>query len=264
MQSPKMKKINLSEFISHFGTVSQHYAYMQFDQSLHGQINQGPLAVKPFPDSVIRSAERLIEICNDTAMLTSSRLLGHAVSVMRQCEKPVGADAFVDLLGVMRSELDALKSDLVSLHSFVLSREEAAYVERSVDYFPPEIAAAFPNVDYDLNQALLCMGYGLHTSVVLHLMRAMEISVSVLSEKLNTKLENVPWGQVLTSMNKAIEAMPKGDAKDRWSEAAAQLAFVKDAWRNPTMHPKKSYDELEASLILQAVKHFMLSLAKLT
>jgi hypothetical protein len=47
------------------------------------------------------------------------------------------------------------------------------------------------------------------------------------------------WGKLLSDIVKKIEAMPKGDDCNRWSESHTHLYHVRHAWRNDTMHPKQ-------------------------
>ena len=57
--------------------------------------------------------------------------------------------------------------------------------------------------------------------------------------------------------------MPRGPEKDKWSEALTLLVHVKQAWRNPTMHPKRTYTQAEADDIFRATRSFMQNLADL-
>jgi hypothetical protein len=43
----------------------------------------------------------------------------------------------------------------------------------------------------------------------------------------------------------------------RFSEAMAHLNNVKDAWRNPTMHSRRRYNQEEAEAIFANVKTFV-------
>ena len=100
-------------------------------------------------------------------------------------------------------------------------------------------------------------------------MRAMEAAVQMLCEKLkigdlNTYNPNKAWGQLLSDMDTAIGKMPKGDARNKWSLAHANLFHVKEAWRNDVMHPKKTYTEAEAQEVFEPTRVFMAHLASLS
>lgn len=98
---------------------------------------------------------------------------------------------------------------------------------------------------------------------VFHLMRAMEAAVKALALRVGAAHVEKEWGKLLSDISTAIEAMPKGAERDRWSESHSHLYHVKQAWRNDTMHPKKTYTEEEARTVYQAVRSFMTHLASL-
>ena len=51
--------------------------------------------------------------------------------------------------------------------------------------------------------------------------------------------------------------------KNDWEEARVNLAHIGSVWRNNTMHPAKSYTVEQAADVLDAVRVFMASLARL-
>jgi hypothetical protein len=51
--------------------------------------------------------------------------------------------------------------------------------------------------------------------------------------------------------------MPKGKKKDEWSHCHANLYHVKQAWRNPTMHPRETYTQEQAREVFATVRTFM-------
>ena len=91
-------------------------------------------------------------------------------------------------------------------------------------------------------------------------MRAMELAVEALGNALGKDVNGKVWGVMLADISKAIEAMPKGKARDTWSGVHSHLYHVKQAWRNDTMHPKTTYTETEAAAVFGAVKSFMVEL----
>ncbi len=122
---------------------------------------------------------------------------------------------------------------------------------------------AFPLATGDISEAAKCLALGRSTASVFHLMRAMEIAVQALSAKLGVTKVEKEWGKLLSDITSAIESMPKGSARDEWSEARTHLYHVKQAWRNNTMHPKQTYTLEEAQAIYDAVRVFMTDLASL-
>jgi hypothetical protein len=75
-------------------------------------------------------------------------------------------------------------------------------------------------------------------------------------------------GDIDTAVANLPGATMSAATKDRARHAkfagiAAYLHHVKDAWRNTTMHPKRTYTEEEAERIFENAKAFMQGLAKL-
>jgi hypothetical protein len=64
-------------------------------------------------------------------------------------------------------------------------------------------------------------------------------------------------------MTSATRVRSLWDKRDAWSESHSHLYHVKQAWRNGTMHPKKTYTQEEAEAVFAAVRVFMRHLAKL-
>ncbi|RZT95299.1 HEPN domain-containing protein [Rivibacter subsaxonicus] len=146
----------------------------------------------------------------------------------------------------------------------VLSPDKAALYERDEPHFGPEVAASFPSAAEDIEEAGKCLALGRSTAAVFHLMRAMEIAVRAMATKLGIAKIDLPWGPLLSDINKEIEALPKGAARDQWSQSSTHLYHVKQAWRNEVMHPKATYTDEQATEVFAAVRSFMRHLAPLT
>jgi hypothetical protein len=125
------------------------------------------------------------------------------------------------------------------------------------------ISNELPDVIEDLQEARRCLAFSLPTACVFHLMRAMEFSVSEISKKLGNEIKDERWGILLGQIHRKIQQLPKGKNKNDWSEIHALLFHVKQAWRNSTMHPKKTYTDDEAKRIYDAVISFMVHLSPL-
>jgi hypothetical protein len=144
---------------------------------------------------------------------------------------------------------------------------ESSLYEAAAPY-GPEVAAAFPKTSEDIEEAGKCLALGRCTACVFHLMRAMEVVVTRLGDKLGVTIVDkndigLDWGIILSNMKKPLDAMTKGPIKTSWSEAYALLFHVKEAWRNDTMHPKATYTPEQARDVFNAVRTFMKKLAKL-
>jgi len=96
-------------------------------------------------------------------------------------------------------------------------------------------------------------------------MRAVEFGVRTLANALAITNIEKPWGPLLQEMRNALAAKRASgamtrDEHDKYAGVIALLENVKDAWRNPTMHPAAKYDEAEALDVYNAVKSFMVNL----
>jgi hypothetical protein len=94
-------------------------------------------------------------------------------------------------------------------------------------------------------------------------MRIMEHGVQRFADKLAVPFDpRATWGVILNGIDQAINRMPTANPAEREKQHAyqglrASLHAVKEAWRNPTMHPRAIYDEQEAREIFDHVKTFM-------
>jgi len=147
--------------------------------------------------------------------------------------------------------------------------ELAIFYQQTTPLFGEAVDNAFPGtIVEDVSEAGKCLALGRGTATVFHLMRVLEAAVHRLGEKLGVTVvdkhnADLEWGKILANMKTPIEAMAKGKSKDDWSEAFTMLVHVKQAWRNPTMHPKQTYTAEEAKAIFEAVRVFMRHLASL-
>lgn len=99
-------------------------------------------------------------------------------------------------------------------------------------------------------------------------MRAIEIGLDALRGHLGVDSpENPVWGAVINAIDSAVKtARSEGrigeDTSASYTNLLSDLRIIKDAWRNPTMHVKHSYDEDLAFDILRATRRFLQDLAK--
>ena len=139
--------------------------------------------------------------------------------------------------------------------------ERAKYFPGGEPLFGNAVEAAFPEMTADIEDAGLCLAVGSGTATVYHLMRVMEHALLKLTAKLKIDLENIDrmtWGQILGPIDAKIALTPKKTKEhDDCSEAALHLRHVKNAWRDPTMHNRRRYDQSEAEAIFQSVKTFI-------
>jgi hypothetical protein len=148
---------------------------------------------------------------------------------------------------------------------FVPPERSGYYTDQSLEWLRPgftgkmkpfqAVVAAFPSMEYDLQEAGNCFALGRWTASVFHLMRVMEASLKVVAKALGVAYSS-NWGRCLAEIEKQGQ-----QSEPFFAEAIAYLRSVKNAWRNPTMHVVRQYSEEEAGRIFNAVQGFMQHLA---
>ncbi len=160
--------------------------------------------------------------------------------------------------------LDSIRINfLVQMNSklvLVFGSSFADFVRSDDPPFGKSVEDAFPKVSGEISEAAKCLAFNRPTATVFHLMRAMELAVEALANGLGKSVTGKTWGVMLSDMDNAIQAMPKGETKNAWSSVRSHLYHVKQAWRNDTMHPKTTYTEEEAKAVFFAVRSFMIEL----
>jgi hypothetical protein len=156
----------------------------------------------------------------------------------------------------------AIYSHLQTLLVMVMPHDKVAYYQNAA-LFDASIVAVCSECALDIAEAGKCFAFGRWTATVFHLMRVMEHGVHRFADKLGVTINpRDPWGAVLNAIDPAVNRMPAGTPAEREKQTAyqglrASLHAVKEAWRNPTMHPRANYNEQEAREIFELVKTFM-------
>lgn len=147
---------------------------------------------------------------------------------------------------------------------FELSPDMARYY--NAEYlFGKEVFDNLPSANDDIFEAGACLALGRPTACVMHLNRALECGLTALASNLGIEKKN-DWGAYLRAINaeldkRAANAGARSEDEQFYAEAAQNFDRMRRAWRNPTMHPDKTYTQARAEEILLAVKSFMAHLA---
>lgn len=138
--------------------------------------------------------------------------------------------------------------------------------------FGSAVADAFPSANYDVSEAGTCLGLARGAACVFHLMRVLEIGLSVLGKEFGVSLAHTNWAPAIEELESKIREMHKDprrkalpDCKEQqefYAQAASHFGILKDAWRNYTMHARGNYTEEQAERIFENVKAFMQQLSQ--
>lgn len=159
----------------------------------------------------------------------------------------------------------SLSAELEKHHAYIVAPREGRLIDDAIEHFGIEVVTAFPQSRADINAGSRCRAYELWTASVMHMMRVAEIGVGALADHLGVKRGN-SWGVTIAGVMEALRDTStfKGDPEKRqWgSETGSYLAFVKDAFRNPAMHPERTFGAEEAIAIYDNTRLMMRALAR--
>jgi hypothetical protein len=218
--------------------------------------------VPPFsPKNVERLGVAIALVRNNARPLGMRSVLNHCDRIMQHLE---GGGVMNDprfrelLVGLLERAEDELKQQ----RFMAIRTEELGYFEPSSPPWGDEIDQAFPDLSEDICEAAKCIALNRSTASVFHLMRVMESVVPQMARHLGIERIAGNWGVILGQMDAVTAIWPKGHiAVKPWSESRNLLYHVKNAWRNDTMHPKRTYTDNEAMTIFAAVRLYLEDLA---
>lgn len=157
-----------------------------------------------------------------------------------------------------------LRRELSLVTLLVLSEKEKSFYGEA-QLFGEAAFSNFPSANSDIYEAGACLALGRSTACVMHLNRVLECGLETLAHALGVE-KQTDWGAYLRKIEKELDARSAAAGKRSadeqfYAEAGANFNRLRVAYRNPTMHPDKSYSSDRAEQILDAVKAFMAHLA---
>lgn len=168
-----------------------------------------------------------------------------------------------ELMTDLDRTLHGLDIDIVIPVFLSLSEEEQTYYING-NWVDSSIQTAFPDTLEDLKHAGKCFAIGEYTASVFHFMRVMEAVVRLLGTKLGVAItDKSMWSNIIDGCNAKIKAFDKATQSKEitdYSRLTALLNNIREAWRNPTMHPASDYSEWQAvgvrTTVLDFLRHF--------
>jgi hypothetical protein len=201
-----------------------------------------------------------------------------------------GVDVIIDLCGKLGLPVTAAtadnmlrgKNDIEAVHramtqllnNFHLEMKDRNFYGPMAEYqkyhdnqklFGDDVFDRFSSANNDLYEAGMCLAFERPTACVMHLMKVLEAGLAVLARDLGVPPQN-DWGSYIREIEKELQARIKGlkarsGDEQFYAEAGAGFDYMRRAYRNPTMHPDRSYSQQRAEEILLAIKSFMIHLA---
>jgi HEPN domain-containing protein len=230
-----------------------------------------PFAAEP-KVNLLASLNNMLTICSEVNLPVS-------VKGIERARKQVEAeDVTVRQVGEVLRELNRrIQDELESLRFLYVPPDRALYYQQRIKaddtkrkyrLLSGTAKKKFAHSIEDAEEAANCIALGRYTASVFHMMRIMERGVQRLGKKLKITIpvEEKAWGQISNHINGALKKLPNSTPQEkrihaRYAKAAVYLDNVREAWRNPTMHPKETYTEEEAENVFRFVKQYMDHLA---
>jgi hypothetical protein len=227
-------------------------------------------------------------------------LSGYMEFIKGQCEQ-IGLSDSATIIGEFISELDdkkieGIKASRVSArideidraiirgmnsHLFLhVTYDKAEYyqpwgegkraeLKQEIPLFGNTVYNNFPSARYDIEGAGNCFAFDCYTACVFHLMRVLQVGLSVVAKKFNVPSDHTNWHNIIEQIESKIKDMGNDPARpinwkseqEFYAQVASHFMFLKDAWRNSVTHGRRNYSEHEAKRIMENVQGFMQKLA---
>lgn len=153
------------------------------------------------------------------------------------------------------------KSEMSTKTVFSISSRHSNLLKGSA-LFGEAVDEAFPDINYDIEEAGKCLAFGRSTACVFHLMRAAEGAASVLSDALGGKTHNeqkepLTFGGLFMQISNIVELMPRGADKDSWVRLKGFMSGLNRGFRTKVAHAGTTYTEAQAESLFGLTKSFM-------
>ena|SRR5438552_5075778 len=204
------------------------------------------------------AAEKIVSDLNLRMSGDKARMLSHCIAQnVTQIE---------ELRNRMREVRETIIQELSSVNFLRATDDMESYLDKPTP-FGAGVSSVFPEISEDVSEAHQCFAFGRYTASMFHLGRAMELAVKQLANKMRITVKRDDWQSYLTAMNETIAKMPFKTPREKakrtpFAQAAAYLLHFKEAWRNPTMHPKKTYTRDEALEVISGAGAFLRYVAR--
>lgn len=167
----------------------------------------------------------------------------------------------IDLQHRMRDVRETMTQELNAIRFLPASIDMIKFLNKRVP-FGENVSKAFPNCVEDIEEAHQCFAFGQYTATAFHISRVMEVVVRIVATKMRVKPARDEWQNYINAMDEAIKKMPFKTPRHKarraiYSEASNYLFNFKEAFRNKTMHPKKTYNRKESLRVIDSAGDFL-------
>jgi hypothetical protein len=164
---------------------------------------------------------------------------------------------------------DVIEKEFKDRLFMYIPADRASYYDKD-SLFGDEVRSSFPSAAFDIMESGNCYAAACYTATVFHLMRVLEIGLSVLAGQFGVPADHTNWHNIIEQIEAKVRTMGSDPNKvqtwkedqEFYSQAASHFMIVKDAWRNYTAHARGKYSQEQALSIMMNVRVFMQTLSK--
>lgn len=222
---------------------------------------------EPADEAKTTSLAKWLGLWKESAGKLEAQVMQNAIS--RLSRKLTREPTYHDLEYGLRSIQDALK-DSMQWHLVYRYPTAKANVFTTWRADWNDVLANYPDTQDDIRAGVDLWAMHYPTASVFHMMRVLETGLQKIAAELLVSFAAQNWQTVIDQIEAVIRqqqrTLPKGDARNTrlrfLSELAKELVYFKDGWRNYVSHNKGTYDDAQARLVMDHVRHFMMTLAR--
>lgn len=176
----------------------------------------------------------------------------------------------IDAGNMTYGELSSAAPEIFRIYQGLVRKEVFLHVnaERTKylddpELFGPDLATALPASYSEIMDGAACYAKEQDTACVMHLMRGLEVALTVLADKFAVKSDREQWHNIIERIQKAVNSLGPSNGAD-WKEqqefystACSHFMHFKNAWRNHAMHSRTRYSGPEAFRVLDHAGEFI-------
>lgn len=215
--------------------------------------NHDPKQQYFFVADLSASLSQLAAECRNSSLTFTATLLDRLSNAYRNSQ-PASPEG---LSRHLHECIHRLQDELAQPRFYSVAPDKMEFLRQYPPFFPAEVTSRFPATNKEVLEATRSYAFERNTACVFHVMRALEIVLKAFAEAIGARFESRNWGEIIASIEPKLDSKALED-----SELLAYLRSIKNAWRNPTMHVERDYDQEQAFDILRNTRNFMLHVTK--
>lgn len=213
----------------------------------------------------IKEMVRAFLICLEDADMPLAVLQGEkAIAMLENVES--GNATYENARIELKDFTGRIRDYLSGRTAFAIPGEQRVYFDEPLKGWD-RVADAFPLAVDDIEEASKCLALGRDTACVYHLSGVVQLGLEALASKLKIKLNPHAdtWNKLLVDIDNALKARQAALPRSKWkrveafyAEIVSDIKVMKIAWRNPTMHFRRTYTHEQAVKVYNYVREFMI------